>query len=112
VSALEEAKVKRKETPKVKSEALILGSNPGNNPRSGNTFNCKYCRKPGHYKRGCRKWARHQVKAGTKHSSAGKHGSKQKAMLIGQALTARSENEWIVDSGATSHKSLTRSSRP
>ena len=29
--------------------------------------------------------------------------SNQDAMLIGQALTAKSEREWLVDSGATSH---------
>jgi len=39
----EEAKVKGKEIQEVEPNALITGSNPGNNPRSGKTFNCKCC---------------------------------------------------------------------
>ena len=41
---------------------------------------------------------------------SGKCDSKQDAMLIGQALTAKSgfRREWLVDSGATSHMSNDR----
>ena len=100
----EEVKVKGKETPEVEPKALITGSNLGNNSRFGKeTLNCCYCGKTGHYKRDCRKWTWHQGKAGTKHSSACECGSEHDTMLVGQALMARSESEWVVDSGATRH---------
>ena len=70
-------------------------------------FTCHFCKKPGHYKKDCRKFARMQANSGSgKHKP---HPSKrdqqpfQDAMLISHALMAKSRNDWIVDSGATCH---------
>ena len=75
--------------------------------KSKKQFTCHYCKKPGHIKRDCRKFAQAQ---------SGENGGKQRnpprpnkkelsrdAMLIGNAFVARSKSDWIVDSGATSH---------
>ena len=70
------------------------------------TFTCHYCKKPGHFKRDCRKFAQTQSSSKQKNSTRQpKQGDKphEDAMLIGNALVAKSRNDWIVDSGATSH---------
>ena len=101
----EEEKLKGRETTE-EPKLLIAGNNPGPKKK---TFTCHYCGKPGHYKRDCRKWAQSQAKVvergkkGGARLSGQRCDSNQDAMLIGQALTAKSEREWLVDSGATSH---------
>ena len=108
----EEEKLKGRETTEEEPKLLIAGNNPG--PRK-KTFTCHYCGKQGHYKRDCRKWAQSQAKAvergkkGRARLSGQRRDSNQDAMLIGQALTAKSEREWLVDSGATSHMCNNRS---
>ena len=72
--------------------------------KSKKQFTCHYCKKPGHYKKDCRKFAQAQ---------SGEKGGKQRnrshqlkggeAMLIGDALVAKSRSDWIVVSGATSN---------
>ena len=49
--------------------------------------------------------SRAQARAGGAKQQPGKRDLNQDAMLIGQALTAKSGKEWLVDSGATSHMS-------
>ena len=100
----EEEKLKGKETAEDDSKLLMAGKNPKK------TFTCHYCGKPGHYKRDCRKWAQSQGKGG-RHKPPGQQSKKpsQDAMLIGQALTAKSGSEWLVDSGAMSHMSNNKS---
>ena len=78
-------------------------------------FTCHYCKKPGHFKKDCWKFA--QAQSGEKDgrqrnpSRQSKKGqqSSHNAMVIGNALVARSRNDWIVDSGATSHMCNDRS---
>ena len=70
------------------------------------TFTCHYCKKPGHFKRDCRKFAQAQSSSKPNYptrQAKHEHLSPQDAMLIGNALVAKSRNGWIVDSGATSH---------
>ena len=65
------------------------------------SFTCHYCKKPGHFKKDCRKFAQAQVsEKGGRHNPSKKS---QDAMLISDALVAKSRNDWIVDSGATCH---------
>ena len=98
----EEEKLKGKET--TETELLFASNKSGSGKK---TFNCHYCGKPGHFKRDCRKWAKAQAAktGGAKRlvQQSGKHDSNQDAMVIGQALTAKSESEWLVDFGTTSH---------
>ena len=102
----EEEKLKGRETTEEESKLLVAGNNPTLRKKA---FPCHYCGKLGHYKRDCRKWA--QARAGGKDKKGGakqqpgKRDPNQDAMLIGQALTAKSGKEWLVDSGATSHMS-------
>ena len=75
-------------------------------------FTCHYCKKPGHFKKDCWKFA--QAQSSGKHKNPGRqfkkeHQSPQDAMLISNALVAKSRNDWIVDSGATSHMCNNRS---
>ena len=70
------------------------------------TFTCHYCKKPGHFKRDCRKFV--QAQSGLKQKSPARRPEREDrlhedAMLISNALVARSRDDWIVDSGATSH---------
>ena len=102
----EEEKLKGRETTEEESKLLVAGNNPTLRKKA---FPCHYCGKLGHYKRDCRKWA--QARAGGKDKKGGakqqpgKRDPNQDAMLIGQALTAKSGKKWLVDSGATSHMS-------
>ena len=75
-------------------------------------FTCHYCKKPGHFKKDCWKFA--QAQSSGKHKNPVRqfkkeHQSPQDAMLISNALVAKSRNDWIVDSGATSHMCNNRS---
>ena len=75
-------------------------------------FTCHYCKKPGHFKKDCWKFA--QAQSSGKHKNQVRqfkkeHQSPQDAMLISNALVAKSKNDWIVDSGATSHMCNNRS---
>ena len=75
-------------------------------------FTCHYCKKPGHFKKDCCKFA--QAQSSGKHKNPVRqfkkeHRSPQDAMLISNVLVAKSRNDWIVDSGATSHMCNNRS---
>lgn len=68
------------------------------------SFTCHYCKKPGHFKKDCRKFAQAQAsEKGGKHNPSSQSKKSQDAMLIGNALVAKSRDDWIVDSGATCH---------
>ena len=79
-------------------------------------FKCHYCGKPGHIKCECRKLAADNKKKESKERKESKHranhaqqndstsSSDEDAIFITHALGARSaSNNWIVDSGMTSH---------
>ena len=67
---------------------------------------CHYCKKPGHFKKDCWKFAQAQgTEKSGKHKNPSRqskreHQSSQDAMVISNALVAKSRNDWIVDSGA------------
>ena len=95
----EEQKLKGKETAETRGRIFLTKDH---SRRKSFTFH--FCKKPGHYKRDCRKFA--QAKAGADkkdkhHSKNREHPSSQDAMLITHALVAKSTNDWIVDSGVT-----------
>ena len=103
----EEQKLKEKEGG---DEALMSkGNNPGKKQ-----FPCHYCGKPGHFKRECRKFAQARADKGGKPKRPSNPPARrdqppsQDAMMISHALTARSNKDWIVDSGATCHMSNDR----
>ena len=73
------------------------------------TFTCHYCKKPGHFKRDCKKFAKAQSSEKQKQRSERGHDSSDDAMLVSNALLAKSRNDWIIDSGATSHMCNDRS---
>ncbi len=103
----EEEKLKGKQASEREPKALVTGgTNPrtSGNPRAGSKpFTCHYCGKPGHFKRDCRKWAKRCSEGGGYKRPSKQCSGNQDAMLIGQALAAKSGSEWLVDSGATSH---------
>ena len=72
-------------------------------------FTCHYCKKPGHFKKDCRKFLQarsnenHENRKQMPHQPRKKSHAQQDAMLISHALAATSKNEWIIDSGASSH---------
>jgi len=72
-------------------------------------FTCHYCKRPGHFKKDCRKFAQAQSsEKGGRHKNPPRQSKKeqqssQDAMLITNALVAKSKDDWIVDSGATCH---------
>ena len=70
-------------------------------------FMCHYCKRPGHFKKDCREFAKSQQSNGRRRNPTRKPKQEQPpthdAMVISNALVARSRNDWIVDSGATSH---------
>ena len=76
---------------------------------------CHYCKRPGHIKKDCFDFARAQSsKRNGKPKNPTRQSKKERqashdAMMISNALVARSRNDWIVDSGATSHMCNDRS---
>ncbi len=96
----EEEKLKSKEYAD-KSKKLLLTN-------SRKQVICYFCKKPGHMKKDCRKFALTQVTSEQTDSRALRRQtrnrrSKEDAMLISNALVAKSRNDWIIDSGASSH---------
>ena len=72
--------------------------------KSKKQFTCHYCKKPGYYKKDCRKFAQAQSgEKGGKQRNPSRQPKGGEAMLIGTTLVAKSRSDWIVDSGATSH---------
>jgi len=54
-----------------------------------------FCGKPGHMKKACKEFLESRSKG---------HGKPKKVLVVsGSALTCKSREKWLVDSGATSH---------
>ena len=69
---------------------------------------CHFCKKPGHFKRDCRKFlATQQEKRQSSNAADAKKPacseSEREVLVTTHALTASSRQKWIVDSGATCH---------
>ena len=109
----EERKMKEKGNEGNGSKAFTAGHRR-ENPKK--LLTCHFCKKPGHFKRNCRKLAQLQknekaVKPIAKHSASKATTNEQvssstsddEALVIGHALSATSRGNWIVDSGATCH---------
>ena len=117
----EERKMKdRKENEGGHTKAMMAHNSFGQKKK----FTCHYCGKPGHFKRNCRKLASelatnekreksgfkakrevtHKAnKATSGHKDVGNSSSEDDALVVCHALSARSKDNWIVDSGATCH---------
>ena len=102
----EEQKMKEKGAGDDGRKAFVAKGNPKRQ------LTCHYCRKPGHFKRDCRKLAaqtRASDKSDKPKNSANKtttkkrESSDEEAMVVSHALSATSKGSWIVDSGATCH---------
>lgn len=100
----EEQKIKDKEGADDCKKVLVVKDD-----QKRKQFTCHFCKKPGHYKRDCRKFAQVQSSdKNEKHKNPPRQSRKEKqpsqdAMLITHALVAKSKNDWIIDSGATCH---------
>lgn len=72
---------------------------------------CNFCKKPGHFKRECRKFLATQQEKKQSANAADAMNEKKpacsesegEALVTTHALTASSRRNWIVDSGATCH---------
>ena len=117
----EERKVKGREEIGGRHTKAMAAHNFGQRKK----FTCHYCGKPGHLKRNCRKLASESAtaserrdKSGFKakrgvthkanktsagHKDIGNSSSDDEALVVCHALSARSQGNWIVDSGATCH---------
>ena len=71
------------------------------------TKTCHFCKKPGHFKRDCRKYLTQEEKKQSTNAAdataASKSDSEEEVFVATHALTASSKRDWIVDSGATCH---------
>ena len=67
-------------------------------------FTCHFCKKPGHFKRDCRKFLASQKKR-EEANTAETHESRSdgEALVTTHALASVSRGSWIVDLGATCH---------
>ena len=79
-------------------------------------FTCHYCKKPGHFKQNCREFAKDKQSSrgngrrrNPTHQPKRERQPSQDAMVISDALMARSKKDWVIDSGATSHMCNDRS---
>ena len=104
----EEQKLKDREEAEESKKLLVA--------KARKQFTCHYCKKPGHFKKDCREFAKAQQSSkgngkrrNPTHQPRRDRQSSQDAMMISNALVARSKNDWIVDSGATSHMCNDRS---
>ena len=68
----------------------------------GRSRSCHYCKKPGHFKKDCFEFVQVQSSKNPSQSKKERQSS-HNAMMISNTLVSRPSNEWIVDSGATSH---------
>ncbi len=68
-------------------------------------FTCHYCKKPGRFRKDCRKFAQAQAseKGGKPKHPPRPSMPSQDVMLISNILVVKSKSDWIVDSGATCH---------
>ena len=76
----------------------------GNNSRPKKPFTCNYCKKPGHFKRDCRKFLASQKKQQSA-STAEAKSDEEGLVSIHALATTTPKGSWIVDSGATCHMS-------
>ena len=97
----EEQKLKEKESENDGRKALTAS---GTTPRQ---LTCHFCKKPGHFKRNCRKFAAQlQANKDSANKAAARESSSSsddEAMVVSHALSATSKGTWIIDSGATCH---------
>ena len=100
----EEQKLKDREDTDDSKKLLVARYKKQSGP-----FTCHYCKKPGHFKKDCRKFLQarsnenHENRRQMPHQPRKKSHAQQDTMLISHALAATSKNEWIIDSGASSH---------
>ena len=99
--------IKRKEKPPRTGtdgrKALVAG----HNSRPKKPLTCHFCKKPGHFKRDCRKFLASQKKQ--QGASTAEAKSDEEGLVTTHALaTTTSRESWIVDSGATCHMSNNR----
>ena len=74
------------------------------NPKSMKPLTCHYCKKPGHFKRDCRKFLASQKKQQGAHASTADTKLDEEGLVTVHALTATSTGSWIVDSGDLPHE--------
>ena len=107
----EERKMKEKGTGDDGRKAFTVGHKKGFSNSGNRQLTCHFCKKPGHFKRNCRKLAqlqRNEKMDKSKHSASQANAKEQvssddEALVVGHALSATSRGNWIIDSGATCH---------
>ncbi len=94
----EELKLKEKNP---EDSRKVFVADQRNSRRPIKQYTCHFCKKPGHFKRYCRKYLASQKQR----TAEGKEGSEsdREALVTTQALASTSSGGWIVDSGATCH---------
>ena len=91
-------KSKLKDKPHGHSSGYGKSALVANQEKKTKQFTCHFCKKPGHFKRDCRKLLASQKKQGTKVTETSH--SDDEGLLTIHALTAASRGSWI---GATCH---------